>query len=157
MKAWRYDDFIIATINTYQNLFWICHICLCYNKVQKGVYSKRKSFPFSSASATQPPQGKRDAGRQVVVWWGFTNNWGKKRRERQGGKERYIQLNAEFQGIARRNKKALGEQCKEIEESSRMGKTCSLFKEIGGIKGTFHARMGTIRDRNGKDLTAEEI
>ena len=73
-----------------------------------------------------------------------------------GEKERYIQLNAEFQRIARRDKKALDEQCKEIEENSRMGKTSNLFKEVGGIKGTFHAGMGTIKDRNGEDLTAEE-
>ena len=74
-----------------------------------------------------------------------------------GERERYIQLNAEFQRIARRDKKALDEQCKEIEENSRMGKTSNLFKEVGGIKGTFHAGMGTIKDRNGEDLTAEEI
>ena len=73
--------------------------------------------------------------------------------------ERYIQLNADFQRIARRDKKAfLCEQCKEIEENSRMGKTRALFKKIGDTKGPFHARMGTIKDRSGKDLTeAEEI
>ena len=74
-----------------------------------------------------------------------------------GERERYIQLNAEFQRIARSDKKALDEQCKEIEENSRMGKTWNLFKEIGGIRGTFRARMGTVKDRNGEDLTAEEI
>ena len=73
-----------------------------------------------------------------------------------GERERYIQLNAEFQRLARSDKKALDEQCKEIEENSRMGKTCNLFKEIGGIKGTFHAKMGKIKDRNGKDLTETE-
>ena len=73
-----------------------------------------------------------------------------------GERERYIQLNAEFQRIARSDKKALDEQCKEIEENSRMGKTWNLFKEIGGIRGTFRARMGTVKDRNGEDLTAEE-
>ena len=62
-------------------------------------------------------------------------------------------LNAEFQRIARRDKKALSEQCKEIEENNRMGKTRDLFKKIGDKKGTFHAKMGTIKDRNGKDLT----
>ena len=75
-------------------------------------------------------------------------------------RERYIQLNAEFQRIARRDKKAfLNEQCKEIEESNRMGKTRDPFKKTEDIKGTFHAKMGTIKDRNGKvDLTeAEEI
>ena len=68
-------------------------------------------------------------------------------------------MNAEFQKIARRDKKDfLSDQCKEIEENSRMGKTRALFKKIGDTKGPFHARMGTIKDRSGKDLTeAEEI
>ena len=66
-------------------------------------------------------------------------------------RERYIQLNAEFQRIDRRNKKAfLSEQCKEIEENNRMGKTRDLFKKIGDTKGTFHVKMGTIKDRNSK-------
>ena len=74
----------------------------------------------------------------------------KSKRER----ERYTQLNAEFQRIARRGKKALfKEQGKEVEENNSMGKTRDFFKIIGDIKGTFHARMGTIKDRNGKDLT----
>ena len=72
--------------------------------------------------------------------------------------ERYNQLNAEFQRIARRNKKTfLSEQCKEIGENNRMGKTWDLFKKTGDIKGTFHARMGMTKNRNGKDLTEEEI
>ena len=68
-------------------------------------------------------------------------------------------MNAEFQRIARRNKKAfLSDQCKETEENNRMGKTKDLFKKIRDIKGTFHANMGTIKDRNGMDLTeAEDI
>ena len=74
-------------------------------------------------------------------------------------KERYFHLNAEFQRIARRDKKAfLSNQCKEIEENNRMGKTRDLFKKIRGTKGTFHAKMGSINDRNGMDLTeAEDI
>ena len=84
-----------------------------------------------------------------------------KRREAKGKgeKERYIHLNAEFQRRARRDKKAfLSDQCKEIEENSRMGKTRDLFKKIRDTKGTFHAKMGTIKDRNGMDLTeAEDI
>ena len=72
-------------------------------------------------------------------------------------KRRYTHLNAEFQRIARRDKKAfLSDQCKEIEENSRMGKTRDLFKKIIDTKGTFHAKMGTIKDRNGIDLTAAE-
>ena len=66
-------------------------------------------------------------------------------------------LNAEFQRIARRDNKAfLRDQCKEIEENNRMGKTRDLFKKIGDIKGTFHARMGMIKNKNGKDLTEAE-
>ena len=68
-------------------------------------------------------------------------------------RERYTQLNAELQRTARKEKKAfLNEQCKEIEASNRMGKIRDLFKKIGAIKGTFHAKMGTIKDRNDKDL-----
>ena len=76
-----------------------------------------------------------------------------------GEGERYIQLNAEFQRIARRDKKTfLHEQCKEIEEKNRMGKIRDLFKKIGDMKRLFHARTCTIKDRNSKDLTeAEEI
>ena len=74
-------------------------------------------------------------------------------------RERYTQLNAEFQRIARRNKKTfLKEQCKEVAGNNRMGKTRDLFKKIGDIKGTFHARMGMIKDRNSKNLReVEEI
>ena len=76
-----------------------------------------------------------------------------------GEKERDIHLNAEIQRLARRDKKAfLSDQCKEIEENSRMGKTRDLFKKIRDTKGTFHAKMGSIKDRNGMDLTeAEDI
>jgi len=76
-----------------------------------------------------------------------------------GEKERYNHLNAEFQRIARRDKKAfLSHQCKEIEENNRMGKTRDLFKKIRGTKGTFHAKMGSIKDRNSMDLIeAEDI
>ena len=84
-----------------------------------------------------------------------------KRREvkRKGEKERYKHLNAEFQRITRRDKKAfLSDQCKEIEENNRMGKTRDLFKKMRHTKGTFHAKMGSIKDRNGLDLSeAEDI
>ena len=74
-----------------------------------------------------------------------------------GEKERYKHLNAEFQRIARRDKKAfLSDQCKEIEENNRMGKTRDLFKKIRDTKETFHAKMGTIKDRNVMDLTETE-
>ena len=71
--------------------------------------------------------------------------------------ERYTHLNAEFQRIARRDKKAfLSYHCKEIEENNRMGKTRDLFKKIRDTKGTFHAKVGSVKDINGKDLTAED-
>ena len=75
-----------------------------------------------------------------------------------GEKERYKHLNAEFQRIARRDKKAfLNDHCKEIEENNRMGKTRDLFRKIRDTKGTFHAKMGSIKDRNGMDLTEAKI
>ena len=74
-----------------------------------------------------------------------------------GEKERYKHLNAEFQRIARRDKKAfLRDRCKDIEENNRMGKTRDLFKKIRDTKGTFHTKMGSIKDRNGMDLTEAE-
>ena len=77
-----------------------------------------------------------------------------KRREVKGKGERYTHLNAEFQRMARRDKKAfLSDQCKKIEENNRMGKTRDLFKKIRDTKGTFHANMGTIKNRNGMDIT----
>ena len=81
----------------------------------------------------------------------------KRRSKRQRRKGKIIHLNAEFQRIARRDKKAfLSNQCKEIEENNRKGKTRDLFKKIRDTKGTFHAKMGTIKNRNGMDLTETE-
>ena len=78
----------------------------------------------------------------------------KREAKSKGEKERYKRLNAEFQRIARRDKKAfLSHQCKEIEENNRMGKTRDLFRKIRYTKGTFHTKMGSIKDRNGMDLT----
>ena len=86
---------------------------------------------------------------QIAVKW--------REAKSKGEKERYSHLNAEFQRIARRDKKAfLSNQCKQIEENNRMGKTRDLFKKISDIKGTFQAKMGSIKDRNGTDLTKEE-
>ena len=83
-----------------------------------------------------------------LTWW---------RSKGKGEQERYKHLNAEFQRTARRDKKALlSDQCKEIEENNRMGKTRDLFKKTGDTKGTFHAKMGTIKDTNGMDLTEAE-
>ena len=91
-----------------------------------------------------------------MVVWGILQTAEKRRDVKgKGEKERYKRLNAEFQRIARRDKKAfLSDQCKEIEEKkNRMGKTRDLFKKITDTKGTFHAKMGTIKDRNGMDLS----
>ena len=95
----------------------------------------------------------------MAVWGGLTNSCERKEVKSKGEKEIYKHLNAEFQRIARRDKKAFfSDQCKEIEENNRMGKTRDLFKEIRDIKGLFHAKMGTIKDRYDTDLTeAEDI
>ena len=84
---------------------------------------------------------------------------GRREAKSKGEKERHKHVNVEFQRISRRDKKAfLSNQCKEIEENNRMGKTRDLFKKIRDIKGTLHAKMGSIKDRNGMDLTeAEDI
>ena len=93
----------------------------------------------------------------MAVWGGLTNSCEKKRGEKQRRKERYKHLNAEFQRIARKDKKAFfSDRCKEIEENNRMGKTTDLFKKITDTKGTFLANMGSIKDRNGMDLTEPE-
>ena len=96
---------------------------------------------------------------KIAVWGGFTNSCERRKAKSKGEKERYKHLNAEFQRIARRDKKAFSSnQCKEIEEKNRMGKTRDLFKKIRAIKGIFHAKMGLIKDGNGLDLTeAEDI
>ena len=93
----------------------------------------------------------------MAVRGGLTNSCEKKRNEKQRRKGKIKHLNAEFQRIARRDKKAfLSDQCKEIEENNRMGNTRDLFKKIRDTKGTFHAKMGSIKDRNGMDLIEAE-
>ena len=95
----------------------------------------------------------------MAVWGGLTNSCEKKRSHKQRRKEKITHLNAEFQRIARRDKKAfLSNQCKEIKENNRMGKTRDLFKKMRDTKGTFHAKTGSVKNRNGMDLTeAEDI
>ena len=95
----------------------------------------------------------------MAVWEGLTNSCERRQVKSKGEKERYKHLNAEFQRLARRDKKAFfSDQCKEIEENNRMGKTRDLSNKIRDTKGTFHANMGSIKDRNGLDLTeAEDI
>ena len=92
-----------------------------------------------------------------MVVWEALQIAEKREAKGKGEKERYTHLNAEFQRIGRRDKKAfLSDQCKEIEENNRMGNTRDVFKKIRDSKGTFHAKMGTINDRNGMDLTEAE-
>ena len=94
----------------------------------------------------------------MAVWGGLTNSCKRREAKSKGEKERYTHVNAEFQSITRRDKKAvLSDQCKEVEENIRMGKTRDFFKKIRDIKGTFHAKMGSIiKDKNGMDLTEAE-
>ena len=90
----------------------------------------------------------------MFVWGGLTNTWERREAKGKGEKERYIHLNAEFQRIARKDKKAfLSDQCKEIKENNIMGKTGNFVKKIRDSKGIFHANMVTKKDRNGMDLT----
>ena len=105
------------------------------------------------------PHGKEMQKSKVAVWRGLINSCEKKRSEKQRRKGKIYPLNVEFQRTARRDKKAfLSNQYKEIEENNRMVKTRDLFKKIRDTKGTFHAKMGSIKDRNGMDLTeAEDI
>ena len=102
------------------------------------------------------PQEKEMQKGKMFVCGGLTNSWEKKRREKTKEKRKNI---SEFQRTARKDKKAfLSDQCKQIEENNRMGKTRDLFKKIRDTKGTFHAKVGTIKERNGMDLTeAEDI
>ena len=95
----------------------------------------------------------------MAVWGGLTNSCKRREVKSKGEKERYKHLNAEFQRVARRDKKAFfSDQSKELEENSRMGKTRDLFNKIRDTKGTFHVKMGSIKESNGMDLTeAEDI
>ena len=93
----------------------------------------------------------------MAVWGGLTNSYEKKRSEKQRRKGQIYHFNAEFERIARRDKKAfLGNQCKEIEEINIIGETRDLFKKVRDVKGIVHAKMGSIKDRNFMDLTEGE-
>ena len=110
------------------------------------------SWHFTEGSDQDHPQGEKMQKGKMVVWGGLTN--AVKRKEE---KESYTHLNAKFQRIARRDNKAfLSDQCKEIKKNNRIGKTRYLFKKIRDTKETFHAKTGTIKDRNGMDLTEAE-
>ena len=109
---------------------------------------------------SRPSPWKRNAKKQNGCLRRFLQIAVKRREveKKKGETERYKHLNAEFQRIARRDQKAfLSDQCKDIEENNRMGKTRDLFKKFRDTKGTFHAKMGTIKDTNGMDLTEEEV
>ena len=94
----------------------------------------------------------------MAVWGGLTNGCEKKGSEKQRRKGKIYPFECRVPRIAKRDKKAfLSNQCKEIEENNRMGNTRDLFKKIRDTKGTFHAKMGSIKDRNGMDLTEEDI
>ena len=114
------------------------------------LYRRQRSRPFPRKRNAKREKWLSDKALQRAV----------KRTEAKskGGKERHKHLHAEFQRIARRDKKAfLSDHCKEIEKNNRMGKTRDLFKKIRDTKGTFHTKMGTIKDRNGMDLKKQKI
>ena len=108
---------------------------------------------------SKPSPWKRNEKSKKAAWGGLANGCEKKRGKNQRRKGRYKHLNAEFQRIARGDKKVFfRDQCKEIEENNRIGKTRDLFKKIRDTKGTFHAKLSSIKDRNGMDLReAEDI
>ena len=156
-KPFRYDlnqipyDYTVEVRNRFKGL----HLT---NRVPDELWTKVCDIVQETGIKTIPMEKKckktkwlSEEGLRIAV----------KRREvkSKGEKERYTHLNTEFQRIARRDKKAfLRDQCKEIEENNRMGKTRDLFNKIRDTKGTFHAKMGLIKDRNGMDLTeAEDI
>ena len=148
----RYDlnqipyDFTVGVTNRFKGLDLI-ECLMNYGQRFLTLYRRQESRPSP----------KKEMQKSIMaVWGGLTNSCEKKRSKRK--KERYTHLNAAFQRIARRDKKAfLSDQCKEIEKNNRIGIT-DFFKKIRNTKGIFHAKLGTIKDRNGIDLTeAEDI
>ena len=136
------------TVEVMNRLQWLGLVDSAWRTMDRG------SWHCTAGKEQDHPQEKEMQKGKMVVWGGLTR--AEKRREAKGKEEkgRYTHLNAEFQRIARRDKKAfLSDQCKEIEENNRMGKTRDLFKKIRYNRGTFHAKMGTIKDRNGMDPT----
>ena len=122
------------------------------DRVPDGIWMEVCDIVQETGSKTIPKK-KKCKKSKIAVWGGVTNSCEKKRSK----KQRHTYLNAEFQRIAGRDKKAfLSDQCKEIEENNRMGKTRDLFKKIRDTKGTFHTKMGLIKDRNGMDHTEVE-
>ena len=130
-----------------------------FSKISWKTWNEKDIKSIYSDSGLDPQPGKLE---EITGKTGKMLHWimdYRRNTKGKGEKERYAHLNAELQRIARWDKKAfLGDQCKETEEDNRMGKTKDLFKKIRGTKGTFHAKMGTIKDRNSTDLTeAEDI
>ena len=118
----------------------------------------RRFMTLYRRQGARPSPRKTNAKKQKAVEEALQIVAKRREAKSKGEKERYTHLNSEFQRIARRDKKAfLSDQCKVIEEKNRMGKTRDLFKKIRDAKGTFHAKMGSIKDRNGMDLTEAEI
>jgi hypothetical protein len=119
--------------------------------------SQRVGHDWTDWTELKTINGKEMQKSKMAVWGGLTNSCKRSEAKSKGEKERYKHLNAEFQRIARRDKKAfLSDQCKEREENNQMGKTRDLFKKIRDTKETFHATMGSMKDRNGMDLTEAE-
>ena len=155
-RPFRYDlnripyDYTVEVRNRFKGLDLI-ECLMNYGMRFVTLYRRQGSRPSPMEKKCRKAKWLSEEALQIAV----------KRREAKskGEKEKYKHLNAEFQRIARRDKKAFfSDQCKEIEENNRMGKTRDLFKKIRDTKGTFHAKMGTIKDRNGMDLTeAEDI
>ena len=154
-RPFRYDlnqipyDYTVEVANRFKGLDLI-------DRVPDELWMEIHDIVQEAVFKTIPKRNKC----KMAKWWSEEAlQIAEKRREAKGKgeKERYTHMNAELQRIARRDKKALlSDQCKEIEENNRMGKTRDLFKKIRETKGTFHAKMGTIKDRNGMDLTEAE-
>ena len=155
-RPFRYDlnqipyDYTVEVTNRFKGLDLIeCLVIYGWRFVT--LYRRQGSKPSPRKRNAKKQNGCLREALQIAVKKGEAQS--------KGEKKRYTHLNAEFQRIARRDKKAfLSDQCKEIEENNRMGRTRDLFKKVRDTKGTFHAKMGTINDRNGMDLTeAEDI
>ena len=156
-RPFRYDlnqipyDYTVEVTNRFKGIYLI-------DRVPKGLWTEVHDIVQEAVIKTIPKKKKCKKAKWLSE---KAVQIAEKRREAKGEreKERYTHLNAEFQRIARRDKKAfLSDQRKEIEENNRMGKTKDLFKKIRDTKGTFHAKMGTIKDRNSMEITdAEDI
>ena len=158
MRQFRYDlnqtpyDYTVEVTNRFKGLD-----LSGLDTVPEKLWTEVRGIVQEAVTKTIPKKKKHNKAN----WLSEDLKIAKKRREAKGKveKERYNHLNREFQRIARRDKKAFhSNQCKVIEENNRMGKTRDFFKKIRGTKGTFHAKMGSIKDRNDMDLTeAEDI